>query len=320
MKLLFILLLTAGIVSAQTVTTTAPANMLLNDYKINVRVATTANVTIATALNAGDTIDGVTLVANDRVLVKSQSTASQNGIYVVSASPTRASDSNSWAELPGAVVIVTSGSTNGDTFWINTSAETGTVGSTSITYSQVSGGGGGGLTGSAGGNGAADSGLAALFDAGGGLTSSDGFSIIKSTGGYGASFDPDSLTAARAFSFPDVSGVFTTDNSTSTLTNKTLTSPAYTEVAIAALDIDWSAGSTFTKTLSANSTFTFSNLANGKTITVALTNTASNYTVNWPTVSWPGSVAPTQTIGAKTDIYSFWRINGVVYGSYVQNF
>ena len=111
-----------------------------------------------------------------------------------------------------------------------------------------------------------------------------------------------------------------TISSTSTLTNKTLTSPAYTEVAVAALDIDWSAGSTFTKTLAANSAFTFSNLANGKTITVALTNTASNYTVTWPTVSWPGSVAPTQTIGAKTDIYSFWRINGVVYGSYVQNF
>ena len=58
-----------------------------------VKAATTGNITIATALNAGDTIDtSVTLSNDDRVLVKDQTQTTQNGIYVVSASPARASD------------------------------------------------------------------------------------------------------------------------------------------------------------------------------------------------------------------------------------
>lgn len=93
-----------------------------------------------------------------------------------------------------------------------------------------------------------------------------------------------------------------------------------TATAIAASAIDWSAASTFTKTLSANTTFTFSNATDGQTIVVALTNTASNYTVTWPTVSWTGGAAPTQTIGAKTDVYTIIKIGSVYYGSVVQNF
>lgn len=91
--------------------------------------------------------------------------------------------------------------------------------------------------------------------------------------------------------------------------------------AIAALNIDWSLGTVFSKTLSASSTFTFSNDTTGWTIVVALTNTASNYTVTWPgSVVWSGGVAPTQTVGAKTDVYTFIKIGSVVYGSVVQNF
>jgi len=93
-----------------------------------------------------------------------------------------------------------------------------------------------------------------------------------------------------------------------------------TPVTISALDIDWSAGSTFTKTLAANSTFTFSGQTDGQTITVALTNTASNYTVTWPTVSWSGASTPVQTVGAKTDVYSFKKIGSVIYGSAIQDF
>jgi uncharacterized protein YjiK len=92
------------------------------------------------------------------------------------------------------------------------------------------------------------------------------------------------------------------------------------EAAITALDIDWAAAAVFTKTLAANSTFTFSNPSNGRVIRVALTNTAGNYTVTWPAVSWSGGVVPTQTVGAKTDIYTFRRINGTTYGSVEPNF
>ena len=100
--------------------------------------------------------------------------------------------------------------------------------------------------------------------------------------------------------------------------------PVPSTSAIAALDIDWatlkSTGGLYTKTLAANSTFTFSNLASGATIVVRLTNTASNYTVTWPTVKWSGGSAPVQTIGAKSDIYTFIYDGTDVFGSYVQDF
>lgn len=106
-------------------------------------------------------------------------------------------------------------------------------------------------------------------------------------------------------------------------TNPALQSPTYTVNAVSALDIDWNAGDHHTKTLSANTTFTFSNLpASGKSkiITVRVQNTASNYTVTWPTVVWAGGSAPTQTVGAKSDIYTFLAEGSTVYGSVNQNF
>ena len=74
---------------------------------IKVRCATTANITIATALNNGDTLDGVTLSTGDRVLVKNQSTASQNGIYIVGATPTRWSGMSASSASISAVAPVT---------------------------------------------------------------------------------------------------------------------------------------------------------------------------------------------------------------------
>ena len=125
-----------SVASAQTIT--QPSASAINaDFKLNVRVATTANITIATALNAGDTIDGVTLAAGDRVLVKNQSTASQNGIYIAGATPARASDADAWAELPGAFVAVGSGgSTTANKIYLCTATPTGTLGSTSITWAE----------------------------------------------------------------------------------------------------------------------------------------------------------------------------------------
>jgi hypothetical protein len=91
--------------------------------------------------------------------------------------------------------------------------------------------------------------------------------------------------------------------------------------AIAALNIDWSTGNMFTKTLSANSTFTFSNAISGQTIVIRLTNTASNYTVTWPgVVKWPVQTSPVMTIGAFSDVYTIIYDGTNYYGSYVQNF
>lgn len=87
------------------------------NWKANARVASTANVNTA---SPGATIDGVTMAANDRVLLKNQSTGSQNGIWVwngAAVAMTRALDANAASELINAVVTVSEGSTNADTTW-----------------------------------------------------------------------------------------------------------------------------------------------------------------------------------------------------------
>ena len=76
------------------------------DVKQSCQVATTANITIATALNSGDSLDGVTLANGDRVLVKDQSTATQNGLYVVGDTPVRADDLAAGADAAGAFTFV----------------------------------------------------------------------------------------------------------------------------------------------------------------------------------------------------------------------
>lgn len=97
--------------------------------------------------------------------------------------------------------------------------------------------------------------------------------------------------------------------------------PAPEASAITGTDIDWSIlrkqGGVYTKTLGANTTFTFSNLAVG-IIIVRLTNTASNYTVTWPTVKWSGGAAPVMSIGAVSDVYTFVYDGTDVHGSVVQ--
>jgi len=87
-----------------------------------------------------------------------------------------------------------------------------------------------------------------------------------------------------------------------------------TQASIAAAAIDWDQTHSY-KTLTANTTFTFSNAANARTIIVAITNNATNFTVTWPTVDWGAAGAPTQRTGTATDIYTFTQINGVIYGS-----
>jgi len=80
-----------------------------------VRAATTANIVIATALNSGDVIDGITLANGDRVLVKDQTASEFNGIYIVGATPARATDFDSLSpidEINGAYTFVQEGSAN----------------------------------------------------------------------------------------------------------------------------------------------------------------------------------------------------------------
>ena len=108
-------------------------------WKASVRVATTANGTLTTAFANGQTVDGVTLATGDRILLKDQSTGSQNGIYTVNASgsPTRATDADTGTELVSAAVFVQSGTANADKAFVCTN-DTITLGSTSLTFTAFS--------------------------------------------------------------------------------------------------------------------------------------------------------------------------------------
>jgi len=91
------------------------------DAKNSVRVASTANGTISTAFANGQTVDGVTIATGDRILVKSQTSGAENGIYTVNASgaPTRAADANASGEIStGTIVYVESGTANGGQQWV----------------------------------------------------------------------------------------------------------------------------------------------------------------------------------------------------------
>lgn len=109
---------------------------------------------------------------------------------------------------------------------------------------------------------------------------------------------------------------------TQTLTNKTLTAPTSTGeiydngsvrgniTAVAALDIDCSLGNYFTKTINANSTFTFSNAPASRAYGFLLELTQTSGTVTWPAaVQWPNGTAPALTTG-KVQMFSFITDDG----------
>lgn len=108
------------------------------DIKASVRAASTANLT----LSGEQTIDGVAVVTGDRVLVKDQSTASQNGIYVAdTGSWSRSTDADSSSEVnSGMYAYVEEGTVNGSTSWVLATANPITLGSTSLSFAQFSGG------------------------------------------------------------------------------------------------------------------------------------------------------------------------------------
>lgn len=108
------------------------------DWKNSVRAASTANL----SLTGTQTVDGVALIANDRILVKDQTTGGQNGIYVVAAGAwARATDNDTAAEMVGAVVPVEEGTVNADKIFLQTVNAPITLGTTTTTWTQLSSGG-----------------------------------------------------------------------------------------------------------------------------------------------------------------------------------
>ena len=110
-------------------------------FKTSVRVATTKQGALATAFANGQTVDGVVLQTNDRILIKNQPNAAENGIYIVNASgaPTRAVDANDSSELVGAAVAVTAGTANAGKRYTSTNQSV-VLGTTGLAFAQVQGG------------------------------------------------------------------------------------------------------------------------------------------------------------------------------------
>lgn len=114
------------------------------DPKGSVVVATTTDGTLSSAFQNGATVDGVVLATGNRILIKNQSTANQNGIYTVNASgaPTRATDADASGEISkGAMVYVESGTANAGQLWIcsATGATPWVPGTDSSTWTQFAG-------------------------------------------------------------------------------------------------------------------------------------------------------------------------------------
>lgn len=107
--------------------------------KLTCRAATATAGTLATSFENLDVIDGVTLATGDRILIKNQAAAADNGIYIVAASgaPTRATDANTAAEVnAGAFVVVEEGTANAATAWIQT-ATIATLGTDPQTWTKL---------------------------------------------------------------------------------------------------------------------------------------------------------------------------------------
>lgn len=206
------------------------------DVKASVRAATTAEIT----LSGTQTVDGVTLVAGDRVLVKNQSTASANGIYVVAAGVwSRATDADSSAEVTaGIFTFVEEGTTNADSGWVLTTDAPVTLGTTALTFTQFSGAG--------------------QITAGAGMTKS------------GNTLDVVTASASRIVVNADSIDLATTGVSSGTYTSVTV--DTYGRVTAGANPVVVASG----KTLTANNTVTFTgtdgaSLAVGAGGTVAYT-------------------------------------------------
>ena len=193
-----------GVTSAiQTQIDAKAATSYVNDAVAGLRTriiaecASTANVAISSALEAGDAIDGVTLVAGDRVLLKDQSTGSENGLYIAVASGAGAASRdpqfNSITEISGQMVVVNQGTANDNKIFLCTTNSDATLGSTSITYSVITPSNSGTVT-----------------------------SVIAGTGLSGGT-----ITASGTIAIDTAT---TVDKATAqTLTNKTLTSPKINE-------------------------------------------------------------------------------------------
>lgn len=279
---------TTGTVATSPTSNTDIANKLYVDTvaqglnpKNACQVATTVNIT----LSGLQSIDSYTTLAGDRVLVKNQSTQANNGIYVASTSTwTRATDMDTWSEVPGAYTVILNG-TQSSTGWVCIATATGTINVTAMPWSQFS--------------------LNATYYAGTGLSLSSNTFSITNTGVTAASYGSasQSLTAivnaqgqltslaaqSIAISNTQVSGL-------GTMSIQNANSVSITGGSITGTTISGSTGS-FT-TLSASGVITSTVATGTAPFTVSSTTAVSNLSIG-------GNAATATTASSVTNALTF---------------
>ena len=181
-----------------------------------VRVAASTAVTLASAVENGDTIDGVVLATGNRVALLAQAAGAENGIYTVNASgaPTRALDFDESAEvLSGTLIVVSEGTANKDSVWMLTTNATITVGSTALVFFPVF------LSGTGSPEGAVTAPIGARFARTDGSTDTATYRKESGTGNTGW--------------VPDVAASIPANDSEKVDTSQTTTSTTYTDLATA---------------------------------------------------------------------------------------
>jgi len=224
-------------------------------WKQPVLAATTANIT----LTGAQTIDTVSVVAGDRVLVKNQTNQAQNGIYIVGTPWTRSEDANTWDELVSALVFVEEGSQNG-TAWYCYVMQGGTLGTTPVTWSNFS--------------------IAGSYFAGTGLTLSANTFSITNTGVVAATYGSASAVPVFAVnaqgqltSVTDTNIAINANQITSGTVDSARISGSYTGITAVGTLTGLTVSSTITGSISGNaatatsatSATTATNLAGGNT-------------------------------------------------------
>jgi len=304
------LVVTAGTISTTPSASTDIANKIYVDtvaQGLDTKASVVAGTTVNITLSGTQTIDGVVLVAADRVLVKNQTLPQNNGLYLCAAGAwTRTTDMNTWAQVPGAYVFVEQGTTLADTGWVCTSNAGGTLGTTAITWAQFSGAGSGvssitfgttGLTPATATTGAVTvAGTLAVANGGTGLTAgtSGGILAYTATGTLASS----ALLAANALMIGGGAGVAPSTTTTGTGILTFLGTPSSANLAAAVTDETGSGALVFgtspTFTTSLNSGASFTAFAGATTLlTIGGTGATS-------VVAHPGTLEQSGTTGSAT--------------------
>lgn len=282
-----------------------------------VRVATTAAGTLATSFENGDTVDGITLATGDRILIKDQSSASENGYYTVNASgaPTRATDMDSSDEvILGQLCYVKEGTANGGKyFYLSNPTGTITLGSSNLTFSEI----------------ANDT----VFADDEGFSDDSGNEYLKfrktSTAvNYfelhnSATADELEIVAAGDDTNIDIhitpkgTGKIQVDHDLNVVGIITENAEVDNLNSGTSKTITWDAGNFHKITMTGNCTFTFTAPAGPTTLTLKMTQDGTgSRTATWPaSVKWESGTAPTlSTAASAVDLISFYFDGSDYYG------